>query len=44
MNIIRPNISMFESGEYNPTVDMLVKMAKCLDIKLVIDLKEIKER
>lgn len=44
MNITRPNISRFESGEYNPTIDMLVKMAKYLDMELVIELRENKEK
>lgn len=39
MNIKRPNISRFESGDYNPTVDMLVKMAECLNMKLIIKLE-----
>lgn len=43
MNVKRPNISRFESGEYNPTVDMLVKMAECLEMDLVIELKTSKE-
>ena len=27
MGIKRPNISRFETGQYNPTLDLLVKMA-----------------
>lgn len=38
LNIARSNISRFESGGYNPTIDMLVKMAECLDMDLNIEL------
>lgn len=40
LHVKRPNISRFESGDYNPTIDMLVKMAECLDMQLVVELKE----
>lgn len=39
LNIKRPNISRFESGVYNPTIDMLVKIADCLGLDLVVELK-----
>lgn len=39
LHVKRPNISRFESGEYNPTIDMLVKMAECLGMDLVVELK-----
>lgn len=39
LNVTRPNISRFESGEYNPTIDMLVKMADCLDMNVTVELK-----
>lgn len=39
LGVKRPNITRFENGTYNPTVDMLVKIAECmgksLEIKLV---------
>ena len=39
LNTKRPNITRFENGSYNPTLDFLVKVAegmgKKLDIKLV---------
>ncbi|MEG1847458.1 MAG: helix-turn-helix transcriptional regulator [Lachnospiraceae bacterium] len=38
--IKRPNISRFESGDYNPTVDMMVKIATCVGLELDIRLKE----
>ena len=44
MDVSRPNISRFESGEYNPTIDMLVKMADCLGMELVIELRKIEEK
>lgn len=40
LHVKRPNISRFESGEYNPTIDTLVKMADCLGMNLIIELKE----
>lgn len=43
LNIKRPNISRFESGEYNPTIDMLVKMADCLGMDLIVELRLSKE-
>lgn len=40
LHIKRPNISRFESGEYNPTIDLLVKMADGLGMNLVLELNE----
>ena len=40
MNVKRPNISRFESGQYNPTIDMLVKLADCLDMELVVEFRK----
>lgn len=38
--ISQPNITRFESGKQNPSLEMLVKMAEALDMKLEIVLKE----
>lgn len=38
MGIKRPNISRFESGQCNPTLDLLVKMADSMDLEIKIDL------
>lgn len=38
MGVKRPNISRFETGEYNPTLDLLVKMAECMDLEIQITL------
>ena len=38
MGIKRPNISRFETGQCNPTLDLLVKMAECMDLEIRIDL------
>lgn len=39
LGVKRPNITRFENGTYNPTLDMLVKIAACmgkdLEIRLV---------
>ena len=32
----RPNISRFESGESNPTLDMLIRLADELDLQIEI--------
>lgn len=40
MGIKRPNISRFETGQYNPTLDLLVKMAECMDLELHVELKD----
>ena len=34
----RPNITRFERGDYNPTIDMLVKVAASMGKKLEINL------
>ena len=34
MGVTRPNISRFETGEYNPSLDLLVKMAECMDLEI----------
>jgi len=36
MGIKRPNISRFETGEYNPTLDLLVKMAESMNLEINI--------
>ncbi len=36
--IKRPNITRFERGDYNPTVDLLIKLAESMDKKLEIRL------
>ena len=38
MGIKRPNISRFETGQCNPTLDLLVKMAECMDLEIKIEL------
>ncbi len=38
--ISRPNISRFESGNYNPSLEMMVRMAAALDMSLDIKLKD----
>ncbi|MDO4336855.1 MAG: helix-turn-helix transcriptional regulator [Eubacteriales bacterium] len=43
MGIKRPNISRFESGQCNPTLDLLVKMAECMDLEIRIDLVDKRE-
>ena len=43
MGIKRPNISRFETGQCNPTLDLLVKMAECMDLEIRIDLIEKQE-
>ena len=40
MGIKRPNISRFETGQCNPTLDLLVKMAECMDLEIKIELVE----
>ena len=37
--ISRTNISRFESGEYNPTLEMLVKLATAMDLDVLVTLK-----
>lgn len=43
MGIKRPNISRFESGQCNPTLDMLVRMADCMELDIEIILINKKE-
>ena len=40
MGVTRPNISRFETGQYNPTLDLLVKMAECMDLEIEVTLVE----
>ena len=40
IGVSRPSISRFESGDYNPTLDMLVKIAEGLELNLDISLKQ----
>ena len=39
--IPRTNITRFESGRYNPSLEMLVKIAAALDMKLELVLKQL---
>ena len=43
VGVSRPNIARMESGDYNPTVDMLVKVADGLGLDVEINFKEKKE-
>lgn len=38
LGVKRPNITRFENGTYNPTLDMLVKIAACMGKELEIRL------
>lgn len=38
--VSRPNISRFESGTYNPSLEMMVKIAAALGMKLQINLEQ----
>lgn len=38
--ISQPNINRFESGNYNPSLEMLVKVALALDMELNFQLRE----
>ena len=38
--IQRPNISRLESGKYNPTLDMIVRVADSIALEVDITLKE----
>lgn len=40
IGVSRPSISRFESGDYNPTLDMMVKIAEGLELNLDISLKQ----
>ena len=37
--ISRPNISRFESGNYNPSLEMMVRIAEALEMNLNITLE-----
>lgn len=41
--ISRPNISRFESGNYNPSLEMMVRMAAALDMTLDVKLVKSQE-
>ena len=41
--ISRPNISRFESGNYNPSLEMMVRMAAALDMTLDLKLAKNQE-
>ena len=38
--ISRPNISRFESGNYNPSLEMMVRIAAALDMSISIRLEK----
>lgn len=38
LGVKRPNITRFENGTYNPTLDMLVRIAACMGKELEIRL------
>ena len=38
--IARPNITRFESGDYNPSLEFMVKIAAALDMHLELRLQE----
>lgn len=38
MGIKRPNISRFEKGQCNPTLDLLIRMAECMDLEIKVEL------
>lgn len=40
MGVARPSITRFESGNYNPSLDMLIRMAEKMDLNIEIVLKE----
>ena len=40
MGVSRPNISRFESEDYNPTIDMIVKVADSMGYEVRIDFVE----
>ena len=41
--ISRPNISRFESGNYNPSLEMMVRMAAALDMTVNVKLVKSEE-
>lgn len=38
--ISRTNVSRFESGEYNPSLEMLVKLATAMDLDVSVTLRQ----
>lgn len=44
LGVKRPNITRFENGTYNPTLDMLVKIAECMGKNLEIRLVDKEEQ
>ena len=40
MGVSRPNISRFESEDYNPTIDMIVKVADSMGYDVKIEFLE----
>lgn len=40
VGVPRTNITRFESGKYNPTLEMMVKVASAMGMKLSIKLEE----
>lgn len=38
--ISQPNITRFESGNYNPSLEMMVRIAAALDMKVEVNLVE----
>lgn len=40
VGISRTNVSRFESGEYNPTLEMLVKLATAMDLDVLFTLSQ----
>ena len=44
LNTKRPNITRFENGKYNPTLDFLVKVAEGMGMELEIKLVDKKQK
>lgn len=44
LGVKRPNITRFENGSYNPTIDMLVKIAECMGKEVEIRLVDKTEK
>lgn len=42
--ISRPNITRFESGKYNPSLEMMVRIAAAMDMELQISLVKKKNK
>ena len=38
--ISQPNITRFESGRYNPSLDMMLRIAEALDVQMSIQLNK----